>query len=264
MRGALAGLVVAIAYAAVGVTHLNLPSALGMYLRWALLPCVPIAVFAIVTGILTHLYPVEVHAGLPSPRRRSFPVEAVAVSSIGMTLLAIPLMGATNTVVWYWLLDALGTNGANTAEPVLGRVGGSCSGRGSPSPSNTWGYRLITVPAAAVIAALINPIQHPTALGVAFVIAVCLWWGRPPSASSHRSTSPPRRPPPVVCPCGRNNGGPPQLNCTAFSADGAGTTLCLVLILGLRSVAWPQAHHRQRTSCSTARTVDALSSTTRR
>ncbi|MGA8116027.1 MAG: Hsp70 family protein [Actinocatenispora sp.] len=171
-----AGIVAALLCAAAGVTAIGLPLSIGSYLRWALLPALPIALLASLLGILSLRYPHEAARTEPAGRRRWFPLEATATATLGMILLQIPFSSHTDLSAWDLLLTTFGTDGANAAYPILGHTGSALIGIGTALAATTTArFRLLTVPTAAAITAL-TPITLTTTLGVAFIAAATLWW----------------------------------------------------------------------------------------
>jgi Hsp70 protein len=197
--GVAAGLVACLAIAAASIGHLiatfRLDWGTNSYLRWALLPAIPIAACAGLAGLLQQRYPRETGQAGPAGRRRWFPPEATAAAAIGMTMIQMTNWGND----WFWDdLLYLGSSTANTIEDLLYRIGGILIGVGIALAATTSArLRILTVPVAAAIAGIIYAPTLTTQLGIAFVAAASYWWalraGRLLVATAPRWRPQPRR-----------------------------------------------------------------------
>lgn len=177
VRAVIAGLVVALAYAAAGTRSLMLPWSAGTYLRWALFPVLAIAACATLVGLLYARYPRHATRAESSPRYRWFPVEATATATLGMILIQLPLLSDSGHY-WQWnTLLAWFPTDATTAQDILGHTGAILIGAGTALAATTSSrWRILTVPVAAAIAGTVPQFDLTSQLGVAFVTAATLWW----------------------------------------------------------------------------------------
>lgn len=205
--GVAAGLIACLAYAAIGIGGLvmafNFSWGTDSYLRWTLLPAIPIAAFASLAGLLHQRYPTESGRAGPAGRRRWFPAEATVAAAIGMTMIQMTNWGGN----WFWDdLLYLGTSTANTIEDLLYRIGGILIGVGiALAATTTARLRILTVPVAAAITGIIYAPTMTTQLGIGFVAAASYWWalraGRLALATAPRwRPRPPQRPQPAGTP----------------------------------------------------------------
>jgi hypothetical protein len=168
-----AGLAVAALYAVAGSVYFDLPN--GPFLRWALLPVLPIAAAAATTAVLATRWgriPAEGwHAWL------TFPVSSVLCAAVGMGLV----QGSMTARVYP--THALANN-------LVGRGGALLLGAGAAfALVHGWRYRLIVAAPLAAFTMAIVSWPATGVLGVLYIAAATVWWLQ----RAWRLVRPPRR-----------------------------------------------------------------------
>ena len=154
------GLAVAGLYAVGASVYFDLPT--GAFLRWALLPILPVAAAATVTAVLASRWgraPREGwHAWL------NFPVTSVACAAVGMLLVQMSMTAKA------YPTHAL-------ANGLVARFGGLLLGVGAAvALVRPLRYRTIVAAPLAVFTAAIVSWPATGLLGVSYVAAVAVWW----------------------------------------------------------------------------------------
>ncbi len=155
-----AGLAVAGLYAVGGSVYFDLPT--GAFLRWAILPILPIAATATVTAVLAarwrRIPPEGWHAWL------NFPVGSVLCAAAGMLLIQVSMTAKV------YPTGAL-LNG------LVGRGGALLLGVGAAfALVRSSRYRIIVAAPLGVFAAAIVSWPATGVLGVIYIAAVTAWW----------------------------------------------------------------------------------------
>src|SRR6266542_1391637 len=174
------GLAVAGLYAVGASVYFDLPT--GAFLRWALLPVLPVAAAATVTAVLASRWgraPREGwHAWL------NFPLASVACAAVGMLLVQMSMTAKA------YPSHAL-------ANGLVARFGGLLLGVGAAvALVRPLRYRIIVAAPLAVFTAAIVSWPATGLLGVSYVAAVAVWWLQ----QVWRLLRAPRRQPPPGCP----------------------------------------------------------------
>ncbi len=154
------GLAVAGLYAVGASVYFDLPT--GAFLRWALLPVLPVAAAATVTAVLASRWgraPREGwHAWL------NFPLASVACAAVGMLLVQMSMTAKA------YPSHAL-------ANGLVARFGGLLLGVGAAvALVRPLRYRIIVAAPLAVFTAAIVSWPATGLLGVSYVAAVAVWW----------------------------------------------------------------------------------------
>jgi hypothetical protein len=156
------GLAVAGLYAVGGAIYFDLPN--GPFLRWALLPALPIAAAAVVSAVAATRWgrvPVAGWHGF-----LNFPAVSVFAAAAGMLLIQASLTAGVPAA--RVLLNGL-----------LGRAGGLLLGIGAAvALVKPLLHRLIlAAPLAVFTAAIVSP-RATGVLGVIYTMSVTVWWGQ--------------------------------------------------------------------------------------
>jgi hypothetical protein len=160
LAAAAVGLAVAGLYAVGASVYFDLPT--GAFLRWALLPILPIAAAAVVTAVLATRWgrvpPEGWHAWL------NFPVASVLCAAVGMLLVQVAMTARA------YPSHAL-------ANGLAGRFGALLLGVGAAlALVRSARYRVIVAAPLAVFTAAIVSWPATGMLGVMYIAAVTVWW----------------------------------------------------------------------------------------
>jgi len=160
LAAAALGLAVAGLYAVTGAIYFGLPN--GPFLRWALLPPLPIAVIAAATALLiTRLH--------RSPAGSwdswlAFPPTSIICAAAGMFLIEFSI-----TAPMYPTHALLNT--------VIGHGGGLLLGVGAAlALARSTTFRIIIAPPLAMFTALIAGYPATGVLGIIYITAATVWW----------------------------------------------------------------------------------------
>jgi hypothetical protein len=157
LAAAAMGVAVAGAYAVGGATYMTAP--VGLYLKWAVLPLLPLLAVVVLVALLVARWGRGPAVGWH--RWLRFPLASIVPAAVGIVLI--------DNVEWH--------GGASLMVGGLHRFGGLLIGVGAAcAVVRAWPYRLMVAAPLGVLTAAITDVSTTGALGVIYAAAVTVWW----------------------------------------------------------------------------------------
>jgi hypothetical protein len=157
LAAAAMGVAVAGAYAVSGATYMTAP--VGPYLRWAVLPLLPLLAVVVLMALLVARW--ERVPAVGWHRWLRFPLASIVPATVGIVLIDL--------VEWHGG-DSLMVGGLHRVGGLLIGVGAACA------VVRPWPYRLMVAAPLGVLTAAITDVSTTGTLGVIYAAAVTVWW----------------------------------------------------------------------------------------